>query len=375
MSGHGQTLSRTRALIPPLAGILAVSALTAWLVAPGGGERDAGATVPGHNGKIAFERSADILVVDPDGSNIVNLTNSSDYEADPAWSPDGQRIAFIRNGLWVMDADGSNQTQLTDSGYEPAWHRDGTKIAFVDVREQGDATYLLDLTTNQVSFLVPGGGSAVGIGPSWSPDGTKIAYEDIGDHIGQIWVADSDGSEPRQITHNGAIVPFWSPDGSKIAYCTNIDHDNEIFVIDPNGSNDTNLTKTADRDESLLSWSPDGTRIVYEVSGPGVAESRLWMMNADGTGQTQFTQGPSSASNPDWQPLAEDPGYAAFELATPTPVPSVTPTPPGGQSPSGFGRGGGNPDAGAANLPYLVAGVGLLVIAVGTWRAHRRWMG
>ena len=50
------------------------------------------------------------------------------------------------------------------------------------------------------------------------------------------------------------------------------------------------------------------------------------MMNADGTNQTQFTQGPSAARNPDWQPLAEDPGYAVFELATPTPVSSITPT-------------------------------------------------
>jgi len=145
-----RTVSRFRALIAPLTIIVPACALFAWLIVAASGDRAAEATSPGFNGKIAFERSEDILVINPDGTGIVNLTNSPEREVDPAWSPDGQRIAFSVGGLWVMDADGSNQTQLTDSGQEPAWHPDGTKIAFLDVRDQVDATYVLDLMTNEV---------------------------------------------------------------------------------------------------------------------------------------------------------------------------------------------------------------------------------
>ncbi len=364
-----RTVSRFRTLIAPLTIVVAACALFAWLIVTSSGERVAEATSPGFNGKIAFGRSGDILVINPDGSGIVNLTNSPEHEAGPAWSADGQRIAFHSGGggLWVMDADGSNQTQLTDSGHEPAWHPDGTKIAFLDVRDQGDATYVLDLMTNEVSYLVPGSRTAASAA-AWSPDGTKIAY--LGGP--ELFVANSDGTDPLQLTFNGAGVdthPSWSPDGTKIAYSS---HDPgrgvEIFAIEPDGSNDTNLTNSRAA-ELFLSWSPDGTRIVYSGHNLYPSAGQLWMMNADGTNQTEFTQGPSAARNPDWQTLAEDPGYAAFELAT------STPTPAGGQAPSGLPSGGGNPDSGPANLPLLVAGAGLLVISLGTWYARRRWLG
>jgi Tol biopolymer transport system component len=367
------TVSRFRGLILRVTGILPISVLFASLVVGGGGERDAEATVPGFNGKIAFERytetsqSTDIFVVNPDGSDVVNLTNSTEWELGPVWSPDGQRIAFYRSsGLWVMDPDGSNQAQFTDSGNDPSWHPDGTKIAFLDIREQGDATYVLDLMTNEISFLVPGGGAGVGFQSSWSPDGTKIAYSDGA----ELAVANSDGSDPLQLTFNGSatdLAPSWSPDSSKIAYRSYRTSNGEIFLIEPDGSDDTNLTNSANHEEAP-SWSPDGTRMVYQVTFDVPTPQEIWMMNADGTNQTPFIEG----SNPDWQTVAEDPGYAAFPLATPTPVPSVTPTPADGEFPSGFPAGGGDSSDRLADLPFVLAGAGLLVVALGTWYARRR---
>ena len=99
-------------------------------------------TFPGTNGKIAFtsirDGNGEIYVMDADGSNQINLTGNPAQDFDPSWSHDGSKIAFMsnRDGNWEiyeMDADGSNQTNLTSNSADdrvPSWSPDGSKIAF-----------------------------------------------------------------------------------------------------------------------------------------------------------------------------------------------------------------------------------------------------
>lgn len=116
---------------------------------------------------IAFTRfndtQADIWVTNPNGSGTKRLTSSPAWEVLPSWSPDATRIVFMRfdtgiapdGDLFVMDADGTHITRLTHDAHagNPAWSPDGIKIAFWSNIE-GDPIMILDLSSGDVSTLV-----------------------------------------------------------------------------------------------------------------------------------------------------------------------------------------------------------------------------
>lgn len=126
-------------------------------------------------GHIAFVRSdpsdiqtydAEIIVIEPDGSNPMRLTNQADKAYPIAWSPDGAKIAFhFHHNIFVMNSDGSNRTQLTDSGWDggSVWSPDSSKIAFLSRRDANwhiyvinvDGSNLIRLTDNEASDYAP----------------------------------------------------------------------------------------------------------------------------------------------------------------------------------------------------------------------------
>jgi Tol biopolymer transport system component len=177
-----------------------------------------------------------------DASNPINLTKDPAGGMLPAWSPNGEKIAFARGGeIWVMNADGSGQTNLTDDHPRPAF-------------------------------------PSVDSHPAWSPDGDKIAFKGIRDGIttrafalNDIFVMDADGSNPTNLTNSpgsGDLAPAWSPDGTKIAFTSDRDDDRRaaIYVMDTDGSNPIKLTNNSAGGNSPT-WSPDGTKVAFSSMG------------------------------------------------------------------------------------------------------------
>jgi Tol biopolymer transport system component len=173
--------------------------------------------------KIAFASTRDtnpeIYVMDPNGSNIVRLTNNAAADGQPAWSPEGTKIAFAtdrdgNNEIYVMNANGSGQVNLTShagSDLAPAWSPDGTKIAFQSDRETNFAVWIMNADgSSPVRLTTPTSdpGTAAGV-PSFSPDGTRIAYEQGGD----LWVMNVDGTRKIRITSGfwSDRLPRWRP--------------------------------------------------------------------------------------------------------------------------------------------------------------------
>jgi Tol biopolymer transport system component len=271
--------------------------------------------------KIAFDSNRDgnfeVYVMDADGGNQTRLTNNSAHDYDPTWSPDGTKIAFGSNrddpgtgdcnysghcDIYAMNSDGSGVARLTTGlmDVEPAWSPDGTKIAFARAPgsvNPGGPHYVWTMNTDgSGQQQVSPSDSLIAFGPEWSPDGVKIAYSTGGYAIyyHEIYTVNADGSGGQtQLTNNSSIndmEPVWSPDGTKIAFNTDRDGNGEIYVMNANGSSPTRLTNNSAYDD-LPDWQP----LVYVISGnAGVAGATL--SYTDGTAKTTTADGSGNYS-------------------------------------------------------------------------------
>jgi Tol biopolymer transport system component len=222
---------------------------------------------PGGRSGIAFTSGRthagwlEVWVMDEDGSNQTQLTDGVQDE-NASWSPDGRRIAYMSHDnietyrdIWVMDADGGNKTNLT--------------------------------ADHDVEF--PSGEDF----PAWSPDGTKIAFNSDRDidlenpvETREIYVMDADGSNPVRLTNTNALndAPAWSPDGRRLCFFSDRDGDYDVYVMNADGSNQVNLTDAnGNSPDNECTWSPDGRRIAYRS---GSNPNRVWTMNPDGSDKT-----------------------------------------------------------------------------------------
>jgi len=182
------------------------------------------------------------------------------------------------------------------------------------------ATAVANPKTSQLGVMNPDGSSAVilhvyGSDPVLSPDGAKIAYCSSRDDIySQIYVVNSDGSDPKRITNirtGDAGGPAWSHDGKKIAFyafaLTNPSRNPEIWVMDADGSNQKRLV-----DHGLdPTWSPDGRQIAFASKRDGPFQ--IYVMNADGSNARRLTKHNAEDANPAWAP---DGAAIAFISAT-----------------------------------------------------------
>jgi Tol biopolymer transport system component len=239
---------------------------------------------------------------------LTELTDESGDTEDPAWLPDGKTLAFAKfdasgkaEGIYTIQVDSSNLTQVSNFGAAPAWSPNGKQIAFINKK---DGIYLLSIATG-TQIQIANGISAKSL--AWSPNGLQIAfsaYTDSEGISGSLGLMNTDGSNRRQF--NGIFFPpAWSPDGTKIAYkCSYI-----LCAMNADGSGQTQLSHNILIDfisaSEGFSWSPDGQYIVYGYSticpGCGVPSSQLWIMKADGSQQTKLTDGPYDR-NPIWRP-------------------------------------------------------------------------
>lgn len=198
--------------------------------------------------RIAYSNVEGIWVINANGSDRRLILGRKYGYPDLTWSHDSGLIAYTNNGIWVMDADGTNRIQLTVGyGNEPAWSPDGTRIAFVR-SDESRGLWVMDADGTGERQLA----SDYSKSPAWSPDSTRIAYEtNRGGNTG-IGVIRADGTEGRQITTDQGVAPVWSPDGTRIAYSRSFTRGG-IFLVNADGADQTAFSV---RDDFSPSWSP-----------------------------------------------------------------------------------------------------------------------
>lgn len=177
------------------------------------------------------ESDLDLIIVDLESGESTTVTEGSDLDNQPVWSPDGEQIAFISNrdgsfGIFIMDADGSNirrVANLPSQAFSPlgGWSPDGSRIVYGAETQSGDrAIQVVDVESGEIESLTTHAGEEAN--PVWSPSGDRIAFHSDrpAPQNLEVFVMNADGENLHAATNvqGPALFPAWSPDGEWLAF-------------------------------------------------------------------------------------------------------------------------------------------------------------
>lgn len=264
-------------------------------------------------------KSREIWVSDWDGENAVRITNHRSIALSPAWSPDGNRVAYtafvqrarsrIRNAdLFIFDLSTGKRTPFSyrvgmNSG--AAFLPGNQGLLLTLTRDDNPDIYHLDKDGEIVKRITNGPRSAMNVEPAVSPDGKQIAFSSDRHGNTMIYVMNIDGSNVRRITFAGKFnsTPAWSPDGKRLAFSAWTDKNFDVYTVNVDGSDMKRITDAKKpngrqaRSEDPV-FSPDGRHLMYTSDRTG--KNQIYISDLTGKVERPITKDNSEYFKPKW---------------------------------------------------------------------------
>jgi len=248
----------------------------------------------------------EIYTCEFDGYNPRQLTHTNSITLSPAWSSDGEWIAYTsyekgKPDLYIKNLRENRGYVVAKKGINttPAWFPNKFELAATLSFSDDPEIYLLTGTGKIIKRLTYNKG--IDVSPTWSPDGKSIAFVSKRSGTPQIYIQNVDSGQVKRLTFQGRYntQPAWSPKGDKMAYSGMENGHNDIFVIGFDGQDPIQLTHNEGDNESP-SWSPDGNLIVFASTREG--PSRIYAMTSYGTDQRRLLSLKGRQTEPKWSP-------------------------------------------------------------------------
>ena len=269
----------------------------------------------------------DIYIVDPESGEISEVERGPAVQTAPAWSPDGERIAFVTNegdgrDIHVVMAGGQGGTVLlspmglneeSNEG-SPRWNNEGNMVAYVS--ETGGVTdiYVSDYASDregESETRVTSGDSSELLG-DWSPDGQWLVFSRSGhgqggEDVEGLWLRNPAGVNLLRLTEGADSDPVWSPDGDAIAFVRDDLGNNDIYLLTPEEGEEWRGEIREDRwigspeEDHSPAWHPDGDILTFVTTRDGNAEIYIAEFDDDDPPQ-RLTINEASDTAPVWSP-------------------------------------------------------------------------
>ena len=187
----------------------------------------------------------DIVTTPSDGFSLTHLTQEAAVANEPAWSPDGQKLAYESDvtgdvEIFTMNVDGTSRIPLTDGvgeDWHPDWSPDGSMIVFTSSRTGNWDLFTINVSNGELFQLTDTPEDEWR--PTWSPDGQRIAFSKAArqDSNWDVFTMDPEGNDVVQVTDDPGtdFEPVWSPDGKQLAFASSRSGSREIYIMDADG--------------------------------------------------------------------------------------------------------------------------------------------